>query len=346
MNLDNRIKSFELLGDLLRRFHENSCDREILPLVMAARFAYAQNPWFTPEHIRLALNSLGELLKSENLSAWLSKYHQKLAEPVTQKTIGVVLAGNIPAVGFHDFLCVLISGNKLKAKLSSSDALLLPAMAEILTGYFPEWKEQISFTNGMLEHFDAIIATGSDNTSRYFEYYFGKYQHIIRKTRNSVAVISGEENENVMQNMANDIMQYFGMGCRSISKLYVPKGYDFLLLTKALGKFEYYCNHNKYRNNYDYSKSIFLVNRIPFIDTGYLLFKEDPSIKSRIAVLHYQYYSNITNILDDLNTKMDSIQCVVCNSSFPLPCVMPGKAQQPALWEYADNVDTLDFLLS
>jgi hypothetical protein len=346
MTLNKRIKSFALLGDQLRRYHEDSSDQEILPLVEASRIAYNENQWFTPPNIRIALNYLGEVLTGDNLSAWTSGYFQKFSKTTKQKTIGVVMAGNIPAVGFHDFLCVLITGHKIKAKLSSSDARLLPAMAEILIDYMPEWKEQIAFTAGRLEHFDAIIATGSDNTSRYFDYYFGKYPHIIRKNRNSVAIVTGSENEEDLQKLADDMMLYFGMGCRNISKIYVPAGYDFSLLIKVLGKYEHYANHNKYRNNYDYWKSIFMVTQIPVIDTGYILFKEDHSFKSRIAVVHFEFYSHFNNVLLALENNRDSIQCIVSCDSLPCPTVLPGKAQQPALWDYADKVDTLDFLLT
>ncbi len=346
MDIYQRIDSFGFLGDHLRRFHENSNEPDILSLVQAARLAYAENPWFTPENIRIALNNLGEALNSEKLSSWISGYHEKFEKPLLQKTIGVVMAGNIPAVGFHDFMCVLIAGHKIKARLSATDARLLPAMADILTGYLPEWKEKITFTSGRLENFDAIIATGSDNTSRYFEYYFGKYPHIIRKNRNSIAIITGDESALDLQKLADDIMLFFGMGCRSISKVYVPEGYDFTFLVGALQKYEQYANHNKYRNNYDYFKSIFMVNQVPVIDTGCLLLKEDQSVTSRIAVLHYERYANISDVLAAVKINRKMIQCIVSKSPLPFRYAFPGNAQHPDLWDYADEVDTLGFLLS
>jgi hypothetical protein len=346
MELADRIKSFDLLGDRLRRFHENSQDPDILPLVEAARSASMQNPWFTPEHIRIALNNLGQALTHENLVNWLSPYLERITGLSVQKRIGVVMAGNIPAVGFHDFLCVLISGHKLLAKLSSSDDKLLPAMSDILTDQCPEWHDHISFTNGKLENFDAIISTGSTNTSRYFEFYFGRYPHIIRKNRNSVAVLSGCETGLELQNLADDIMLFFGMGCRSVSKIFIPTGYDFSPLVHALGKYDYFANHHKYRNNYDYYKSIFLVNQVKCLDSGFLLLREDRSVTSPIAVLHYEYYPNPDEAVSRIREYGESIQCVISNMALPINSLPAGEGQKPPLWDYSDRVDTMDFLLS
>lgn len=346
MNLEKRVKSFEYLGQLLRSYHEAPNDPEMILLAEAARLAYFENQWFTPENIRIALNSLGEALLPENLSEWLFPYLHRLHNSLVPKTVGVVMAGNIPAVGFHDFLCVLISGHKLKARLSSADHRLIPAMAEILTRFLPEWQEMITFTPGRLEQFDVIIATGSDNTSRYFEYYFGKYPHIIRKNRNSVAIIRGDETEEDLRKLAGDIMLYFGMGCRSVSKIWVPLQYDYTALVRALKGYDAYAHHNKYRNNYDYSKSIFMVNQVPVIDTGCLLLKEDPALNSRISVLNYEYYSRLDDVLKTLENSSDSVQSIISANTVSCPTILPGTAQNPALWDYADDIDTLDFLLS
>ncbi|MEI7895559.1 MAG: acyl-CoA reductase [bacterium] len=346
MNLDSRIQSFEMLGEKLRRYREDVDDPGMASLTEAARQAFMRNPWFTPELIRIALNNLGKALESENLDRWLAPYKTRIEGLTGQKTIGVVMAGNIPAVGFHDFLCVLMAGHKIIAKLSASDDQLLPAMAGILTDFMPGWQEMISFTSGKLENFDAIIATGSTNTSRYFEFYFGKYPHIIRKSRNSIAVLSGKENPQELQLVADDIMLFFGMGCRSISKIFVPSGYDFSTLIQALGRYAGYEHHNKYRNNYDYVKSIFLVGQVPFTDTGFLILKEDPSIHSRIAVLHYEYYSTPAEVVRSLRENEESIQCITSTMELPVDYLGPGKGQNPALWDYADRTDTMDFLLS
>ena len=346
MYLADRIKSFELLGFRLRRYHENSIDQDIVPLAEAARLAMIENQWFTLEFIRVALNSLGEALQPENLNKWISGYSEKIHHMTTQKTVGVVMAGNIPAVGFHDFLCVLIAGHKLIGRLSSADARLLPALAAVLIDLLPDWQNYITFTTGRLENFDSIIATGSDNTSRYFNFYFGKYPHIIRKNRNSIAILNGNENQETMQKVADDIMLYFGMGCRSISKIFVPEGYDFSSLITALDRYQNLSNHNKYCNNYEYSKSIFLVNQIPYIDAGCLLLKEDRALASRIAVLHYEFYHSLNDVIDVVKTVRNLIQCVVSNIPLSIHSVKAGEAQNPALWNYADEVDTLNFLVS
>jgi hypothetical protein len=346
MDLTGRIRSFDLLGDRLRRYREDSRDPGILPLVEAARSASLQNPWFTPENIRIALNNLGQALTYENLVCWLSPYKERITGMSVQKKIGVVMAGNIPAVGFHDFLCVLVSGHSLLAKLSSSDDRLLPAMSDILADHCPEWHDHIAFTSGKLENFDSIIATGSSNTSRYFELYFGRYPHIIRKNRNSIAVLSGRETGVELQNLADDIMLFFGMGCRSVSKIFIPAGYDFSPLVHALGKYDYFANHHKYRNNYDYYKSIFLVNQVKSLDTGFLLLREDQSVASPIAVLHYEYYHDPEEVSDSIRGYGESIQCVISNMALPVSTLPAGEGQRPQLGDYADRVDTMDFLLS
>jgi len=334
------------LGNRLRRYHENSTSPDLLHLVKAGREASSENPWFTPGNIRTALNNLGKALQIENLYRWLSVYEDRIESILAQKKVGVLMAGNIPAVGFHDFLCVLISGHKLIAKPSSADNRLLPAMAGILNDHNPEWQDVISFAEGKLENFDAIIATGSTNTSRYFEFYFGKYPHIIRKNRNSVAVLSGIESREDLLDLADDILLFFGMGCRSISKIYVPSGYDFSPLVHALGKYNYYADHNKYRNNYEYYKSIFLVCQNSFIDTGFMLLKEDHDISSRIAVLNYEYYQSPEEVAGYIAQKSESIQCVISNLPLPVGTLSPGEGQNPALWDYADGTDTMEFLLS
>ena len=346
MYLADRIGSFELLGNRLRRYHENSSEKDIVPLVGAARLAMIENQWFTLEFIRHALNSLGEALQPDNLHKWLSGYSEKIEHTVTQKTVGVVMAGNIPAVGFHDFLCVLMAGHKLIGRLSSADARLLPAMAAFLIDMLPDWQNYITFTTGRLKDFDAIIATGNDNTARYFNFYFGKYPHIIRKNRNSIAILNGQENDETLQKIADDIMLYFGMGCRSISKIFVPEGYDFSSLITALDRYQNLSNHNKYCNNYDYSKSIFLVNQMTYIDAGCLLLKEDRALASRIGVLHYEFYHFINEVVDIVETDRNLIQCVVSNIPLPIHSVKAGESQTPALWDYADEVDTLNFLVS
>ncbi|MEI7980709.1 MAG: acyl-CoA reductase [Bacteroidota bacterium] len=346
METEDRIRSFIQLGVYLRDYNDDPENLFFHPLAIAAQQAFTENPWFTSEHIKIALKSIGLSLEEQNLRQWLTPYLHQFSKIMKPGIIGVVMPGNIPAVGFHDFICVLISGNKIKLKLSSSDKCLLPEIARMLVQIKPSWESQIEFISGKLDNFDAVIATGSNNTSRYFEFYFGKYPNIIRKNRNSVAVLSGNESDSVLSGLASDIMLYFGLGCRSVSKLFIPVNYDFTKLKEALAPFSYLFGHNKYANNYDYQKSIFIINKIPFIDTGFLLIREDRSLNSPLAVLNYQVYDHIEEVSEEISSGLESIQCIVSDISLPFPTVLPGNAQFPALWDYADHVDTLSFLLS
>jgi len=339
ISLEERIHAFIRLGEILSVDHH--------PMIQnAVSCALNDNPWYTPEHIRYALFSLGKSLSCSNLHRWLKPYNDGLSRTSGKKTIGVVMAGNIPAVGFHDFLCVLMSGHHILAKVSSGDRHLIPALADILGQKDPHWNKMISFTDHHLTRFDAIIATGSNNTSRYFEHYFSKYPHIIRKNRNSIAVLTGNENDQELNGLADDIMLYFGMGCRSVSKIFVPCGYDFTRLIHAMEPFAGAMHHPKYRNNYDYWKSIFLVNKIPFYDSGFLLIREIDSILSPISVLHFEFYNAISNVSEQIKSDKEQIQCVVSQGMKGKRTILPGKAHKPELWDYADGVDTMDFLLS
>jgi hypothetical protein len=284
------------------------------------------------------------MLKPEKIEKWLQPYPGKKLSPTIQKTVSVIMAGNIPLVGFHDFLCVLISGNKLLARLSSDDSRLLPAVAQLLTMFNSSWSDQITFTTDRIEKFDAVIATGNNNTSRYFEYYFSKYPHIIRHNRNSVAIINGNEAIQELEKLGADVMHYFGMGCRSVSKVFIPLNYDFKNFIKALERFSEVANHHKYRNNYDYQQSVFMLNRIPVIDTGYLLMTESVGFSSPISVLYYSYYDKIEDVIQEIRISASDIQCVVSSVNFDIETVKPGEAQSPQLWEYADNIDTLNFI--
>jgi len=255
------------------------------------------------------------------------------------------MAGNIPMVGFHDALCVLVSGNALVAKLSSKDAVLLPFVFDLLVEIEPEFADFIHIEHGLLKNFDAIIATGSNNSARHFEYYFGKYPHIIRKNRNSVAVLNGNETVEELQALGNDIFDYFGLGCRSVAKLYVPRNYDFTKLFDTWDGFWNLTQHNKYMNNYEYNKSILLVSGTPHFDTGYALFTENSDYNSAIAVNHFEQYENAEQLAQKLQHDSELLQCVV--SSFDIdgvPIVRLGAAQENKLSDYADGVDVVRFL--
>ena len=339
MNLDKRIKAFAGLGEALRKGlmgAEVSISVRLNDLISTQHF---KNQWFTPDNVRMALEAIAASLTEENIIKWTSAYPDldKNREPVT---IGVIMAGNIPLVGFHDFLSVLITGNNIIAKTSSKDSELILFISEILCRINPEFRDKVSFTEGFLTGFDGIIATGSNNSSRYFEYYFGRYPNIIRKNRNSIAVIEGDETDSELQGLGTDIFSYFGLGCRNISKIFIPRGYDLSKLIINLEAHSQIVNHSKYANNYDFSKAIYLINRIAFLDTGYLLLKEDSGLSSPVAVLYYEYYESpekVTEIIHKINGK---IQCITGKKHIP-----PGRAQMPDLWDYADGIDTIDFML-
>jgi hypothetical protein len=257
----------------------------------------------------------------------------------------VVMAGNIPLVGFHDFLCVLISGNCFLGKLSRNDYYLLPTLAQILTSIDSRYKERITFTTDKIQGFDAVIATGSNNTSRYFEYYFGKYPHIIRKNRNSIAILSGHETPEDLAALTMDMFLYFGLGCRNVNKIFVPAGYNFFQLTEACKQFADYINHNNFRNNYDYYKTIFLMNNQSFIDGGFYILQENQLLHNPVSVFHYEYYIVISEVQSFIADNKENLQCIVGNMA-EIPGIIPfGKAQKPHLDDYADNIDTIEFLL-
>ena len=300
------------------------------------------NAWFTAENVLKAVKSIGVMLNKADLTAWLEKYEIADGQP---KKVGLILAGNIPLVGFHDVLCVLITGNFALIKASSQDARLIKYVLELLAAIDPVFAERYQFTD-RLEHFDAVIATGSNNTSRYFEYYFGKVPNIIRKNRSSLAVLTGEENTEQLFRLGRDIFDYFGLGCRNVSKLLVPKGYNFNLFFESIEVYNDIINHHKYNNNYFYNKSIYLVNSDKHLDNGFLLLKEDNRLASPLAVLYFENYDDLAAVESKLNSDAGEIQCVVSPASLNLKSQMVdfGESQQPKLWDYADGVDTMAFL--
>ncbi len=303
--------------------------------------ATEQNAWFSPESIAHAIGTWGEALKEERLKQWLSAYPLKNTTP---KTVAIIMAGNIPLVGFHDFLSVLITGNRALVKLSSNDKILLAALAEYLYQQGPDFEEAIEFTDGPLKSYDAVIATGSDNTARYFDYYFGNKPHIIRRNRNAAAVLRGDETTGDLHALGADIFTYFGLGCRNVSKLFVPEGYRFDPFFEAIAAYSQVLNHRKYGNNYDYNKAVYLMSGFPFLDNGFLLLKEDRAYASPIGVLFFEPYKDATDLESQLNEEAEKIQCVVGwnpgGEEIPF-----GKTQQPNMWDYADGVDTVHFLL-
>ena len=344
--LNPEIEAFSQLGIFINNFITNDFKdinnqnylNEYTEFQLITEKSSNQNGWFTEENVKLALTSWQKALNEEFLEIWLSKY--QLSE--NSKTIGLVLAGNIPMVGFHDVLSVLISGHKVLIKLSSQDNLLIPFLLKVLIKIEPNFKEKIIYTKDKLQNFDAIIATGSNNTARYFEYYFRDKPHIIRKSRNSVAVLSGNEINEDLFNLGKDIFTYFGLGCRNVSKLFVPKGYDFTPFFEAIYPFNTVINHHKYANNYDYNKTVYLMNSIPLFDNNFLILKEDNSIASPLGVVFYEFYTEIDEVVQIIENQKDTIQCVV--SSILEDSIPFGQSQEPKLWDYADGVDTINFL--
>lgn len=345
MDIITRLEAFIKLGDFFRNYPSVVKDDKFSAMLDSiVENDHIYNPWFTKENILQSIQAIGESLQKNKLECWLNKY--SISPKQKTRRIGVITAGNIPLVGFHDFISVLISGNIFVGKLSSKDNRLLKFISDFLIDFNSDFKNQIEFTEDKLENFDAIIATGSNNTARYFEYYFGKYPHIIRKNRSSVAVLTGEESKADIEKLGVDIFSYFGLGCRNVSKLYVPIDYCFDEFFENIQSFYQVYNHNKYANNYDYNKSIYLMNQVQHFDNGFLILKEDQQFSSPIGVVFFEYYTDIKEVNDILKLNNELIQCVVSRSELVKSSLYYGKAQQPELWDYADNIDTMKFLLS
>ena len=313
----------------------------------AIRQSYLENRWFTEENIHDALQAVATaFLDRENLDNWLKAYSvPAVLHP--GKTVGLVMAGNIPLVGFYDWLCVFLAGHRAKVKCSDKDKRLLP----LLVKKMGEWEhESWAYTeflaeNEPLKDFDAVIATGSNNTARYFEQYFSRYPHIIRRNRNGVAVLDGRESMADLYALGRDIFSFFGLGCRNVSKLYVPRGYAFEPLLEALHEYRELIHHDKYKNNFDYNLTLFILNNMPYLNNGCLLLREDPSLQARIASVHYEYYDDLPGLQARLDEQKNDIQCVVGHALLPGFSVLPfGKSQEPGLDDFPDGVDVMAFL--
>jgi len=350
MTLNNRIDAFSKLGDFLSQFtsgdfvrKENVLENDSFSerFLNAIHSAQYKNGWFLPEQVVFSVTQWVNALRRESLLNWTKMYN---FEDVTSKTVGIVMAGNIPLVGFHDLLSVLICNHKVLIKLSSNDVQFVPLLCEYLIAITPAFSRQIEFTQGKLKGVDAIIATGSNNTARYFEYYFKGMPSIIRKNRNSVAVLTGKETSKELEALGEDIFRYYGLGCRSVSKIFVPKGYNFDNFYEAIFKFQDILKHEKYTNNYDYNKAVYLMSNFKLLDNGFLMLKEDESFSSPISSVFYEFYENYNDLSSLFEQKEDQLQCVV---NFPSSekNVGFGQTQYPDLKDYADGIDTVDFLL-
>ncbi len=365
MTLQQRINAFAHLGHFLSQFKRDAITKDDTVLnndlffdgmQHQIKLAGEHNGWFTRENILFALEGWASLLTQKKLTDWLDKYaFAKISEnqnhtdqekkSLLEETVAVIMAGNIPLVGFHDFLCVLITGHKFIGKQSSNDKHLLPFLAKYLEYAEPSFKGRIRFTEEKLEEYDAVIATGSDNTARYFEYYFGSKPHIIRKNRNSVAVLTGDETLEQLENLSEDIFRYYGLGCRNVSKLFVPKNYNFDNFFTSIYGWSDIINQSKYANNYDYNKAVYLMSLFDMLENGFLMIKEDESYGSPIATLFYETYDSLESLTKKLEQDADKIQCVVA-SNFRESEIKFGNTQKPELDDYADDVDTIAFLLN
>lgn len=347
--INSRLDAFNKLGIFLSQFSRKSIAKKTDVAFNDLFFdgfrhqlklAQEHNSWFTEENLLLAIENWSKALSKENLKTWIAK--ENLQE-VSPKKVAIVMAGNIPLVGFHDFLSVLVCGHSVLVKQSSNDRHLLPFLAKYLEYVDPSLKGCITFTDQKLTDFDAIIATGSNNTARYFEYYFGHKPNIIRKSRNSVAVITGNETEQDFENLAEDIFTYFGLGCRSVSKLFVPRDFDFNHFFNGMYAKKDLIYNAKYANNYDYNKAVYLMSEFDLLENGFLMIKEDESYSSPIATVFYEYYDNPIDLKIKLYQDKEHIQCVVSKGF--LPDEIPfGQTQNPQLWDYADGINTLTFL--
>jgi hypothetical protein len=339
MELNRRVGAFSRLGDVMRQASAGEVTKLTAGLLAIVDRHHLTNEWFTPATVRMALSAFGDELTHANLNKWVSAYPE-LKTGFQPKRVAVVMAGNIPMVGFHDMLSVLISGHTLMAKYSSKDDLIIRELAKILVRIEPMFEERISFSDSIISGFDAVIATGSNNTSRYFEYYFGKWPNLIRRNRTGMAIISGNESRSQLKELGNDIFSYFGLGCRNVTKLYLPYNYDLTTMIREWSDYADILNNRKYLNNYNFNRSVLTLNRETFTDSGFALLRESGSLFSPVSVVNYEF-ADMNTISYVTEVISESIQVIVSSENHtPF-----GHAQRPKLWDYSDGSDTIDFLL-
>lgn len=353
MYLEERIKTLQELAKLFKTSDKKNIPANFSDLMDKWENAVCKehfyHSWFIPEFVNRALASLVQMMLGEDghaLEHWADAYRPAIEEKQTVRRVGVIMAGNIPLVAFHDFLCTFMAGDVFVGKMSSHDTRLWPILFEILCRINPEARPYVELTDGRWGKVDRVIATGSNNSTRYFDYYFGSLPHIIRGHCNGVAVLDGRENGEQLKALARDICLYFGLGCRNVSKLFVPENYDFVPLFHALDE-EFkpvYSLHHSYLNNLEYQKTVHLINSLPFLDQGITMFKESEALASPISVVHYAYYRDLSAVWESLRTP--EVQCIATDMEAPLPTVPLGGTQTPSLGQYANNIDTLKFLLS
>lgn len=350
MELEKRINAFVELGKFLTQFEQidpvKDSSVKYNDLFFGGfkhqlKLAEETNGWFTKDNLIYSLKGWSNQLTYSNINTFILKYDMT---SISCKNVAIIMAGNIPLVGFHDFFSVLISGHNVVVKQATNDKQLLPLIAKYLEIVEPGFKSKITFVDGQLKDFDAVIATGSDNTARYFEYYFREAPSIIRNNRNSVAVLNGNETKNDLEALSIDIFRYYGLGCRNVSKLFVPKSYDFKDFFQSIYSWHPIINQSKYANNYDYNKAVYLMSEFDMLENGFLMLKEDHRYSSPIATLFYEFYDSKKTLKKRLNKDHTKIQCVVA-SNFLDSEIKFGCTQTPNLWDFADNVDTIEFLL-
>ena len=344
MKQEELLKGFAQLGAVMRTLGKNESwtgfelgltKDEFEQMIVLINRQVSHNGWFTPDNVRKSLRSLGEMLEAEKLNAWVSDY----AYSAAPKRVGLIMAGNIPLVGFHDFLCVLVSGNIAVCKLSSTDKNLLPALASLLAKFLPEIGTRIEFVTGKIGPLDGVIATGSNNSLKYFEQYFGKYPNIFRKNRTSIGVIDGSETPEDFERFGEDIFSYFGLGCRNVSHLMIPDDFELNRFFEGIFSYSEVVHNNKYGNNYDYNKTVYLMNQLPLLDNNFVLLRESDELFSPLAMIHYQRYASTEEVENYLQKHNEDVQVVVGKNYTPF-----GIAQNPSLTDYADGVDVMEWL--
>ena len=346
MNLNDRIELVSELGQFFKKYldtnYDNTNDDKLIAFEKTIQQGKLNNPWFTDQNMKVNLSYWAEKLNKYDLTQWMNNYDTM---NVSSKSVAIIMAGNIPLVGFHDFLSVFLCGHNSIIKLSSNDKHILPFLTNLMISINNELSKKIIYIEGKLQGYDAVIATGSNNTSRYFEYYFKNKKSIIRKNRNSIAVLDGSENEDNLSLLGDDIFTYFGLGCRSISKLYVPENYCFDLFFNSIFKWNDLINSHKYANNYDYNKAIYLMSEYKFLDNGFFIVKEGSELHSPISTINYEFYNDISTLKQKIKADDKDIQCIVSNTEIENK-INFGETQKPSLSQYADNIDVVEFLLT
>ncbi|HAQ69532.1 acyl-CoA reductase [Salibacteraceae bacterium] len=330
--------SFAALGEHIQSYLSHPEDDDFATLKSTVSNAFHKNGWFTQDEVEFALNYWAEELKEENLKLWLSAYN---FDQIKSKEVGLILAGNIPMVGFHDVLSTILCGHKAILKCSSSDELLIPYFLDLMSNRTVGFSEHYRIEKGLLKNFDAVIATGSNNSARHFEHYFKEIPSIIRKNRTAISVLTGEESDDELYGLMKDAFQYYGLGCRNVTKIYLPRSFDLDRIFKASMPFAYLSSNKKYFNNVTYHKTLLMMQQKPVLENDLILLVEESSLFSPVGMLHYEFYDDINELNQQIERQLDDIQCVVGRKNIPF-----GTAQKPSLADYADGVDTMKFLVT